>query len=46
MKKPYGVFDSENQIIKCFETYKQAFTFKITSNRHDWTIKYLPDLTD
>ena len=35
----YGVFDSTGTLLKRFNTWKQAFTFKITNCRYDWAIK-------
>ena len=35
----YGVFDSTGTLLKCFNTWKQAFTFKIINCRYDWKIK-------
>lgn len=35
----YGVYDSVGKLLRCFKTYKQAFTFKIVMQRYDWTIK-------
>lgn len=37
-KYNYGVLDSEGYIIKWFETWKQAETFKIANSRYDWQI--------
>ena len=35
----YKVKDSQGNILRVFETYKQAYTYKIMCNRHDWTIE-------
>lgn len=37
----YGVFDSTGNLLRCFDTWKQAETFKISRNRMDWQIKQL-----
>lgn len=37
--KRYIVEDSLGNPIKSFTTYKQAFTFKIMSQRYDWKIR-------
>lgn len=38
-KMQYGVFDSVDKLLRYFNTYHQAFTFKISRQRYDWTIK-------
>ena len=38
-KMQYGVFDSVGKLLRYFNTYKQAETFKISCQRYDWTIK-------
>lgn len=38
-RKKYIVIDNENYILKCFQTYNQALTFKIMNARLDWSIK-------
>lgn len=37
--KKYYVKDSLGNILRVFYSYKEAFTFKIINNRHDWTIE-------
>lgn len=37
--KRYIVEDIHGNPIKSFTTYKQAFTFKIISQRYDWRIR-------
>ena len=37
----YGVFDLTGTLLKCFDTWKQAETFKISRNRMDWQIRQL-----
>ena len=38
-RKKYVVIDTENYVLKCFQTYNQALTFKIMNARLDWSIK-------
>ena len=38
-KIQYGVFDSTGTLLKYFNTYKQAETFKISRQRYDWSVK-------
>ena len=40
-KMKYGIFDSTGILLKCFNTWKQAETFKISRNRMDWQIRQL-----
>lgn len=35
----YRVKDSQGNILRVFETYKQAYTYKIIHSRYDWTIE-------
>lgn len=37
----FGVFDSTGALLRCFNTWKQAETFKISRNRMDWQIRRL-----
>lgn len=37
----YGVFDSTGTLLKYFNTWKQAETFKIINGRMDWRIKQI-----
>lgn len=34
----YKVIDSYNNVLKKFNTYKQAYTFLIMNQRYDWQI--------
>lgn len=39
MRRKYAVYDSYNHIIRGnFESYRDAYTFKIVMNRLDWKI--------
>lgn len=38
-KKKYAVYDSLGNILKSFNSYQAAFTFKIMNQRYDWKIK-------
>lgn len=40
-KMRFGVFDSVGKLLRYFDTYSQAFTFKISRQRYDWTIKQI-----
>lgn len=40
-KMQYGVFDSVGKLLRYFNTYKQAETFKISRQRYDWSIKQI-----
>lgn len=35
----YEVFDSTGTMLKSFNTYEQAQTYKISRSRMDWTIR-------
>lgn len=37
----YGVFDSVGKLLRYFNTYKQAETFKISRQRYDWSVKQI-----
>lgn len=36
--KRYGVYDSTGVLLRTFENYKQAETYKISRHRMDWKI--------
>lgn len=40
-KMQYGVFDSVGKLLRYFNTYKQAETFKISRQRYDWSVKQI-----
>lgn len=40
-KMQYGVFDSVGKLLRYFNTYKQAETFKISQQRYDWSVKQI-----
>ena len=40
-KIQYGVFDSVGKLLRYFNTYKQAETFKISLQRYDWSVKQI-----
>lgn len=37
----YKVKDSQGYTLRVFNTYKEAFTFKIIMGRYDWEIKQI-----
>ena len=40
-KMQYGVFDSTGMLLRYFNTWKQAETFKISNGRMDWQTKQI-----
>ena len=40
-KMQYGVFDSVGKLLRYFNTYKQAETFKISRQRYNWNVKQI-----
>lgn len=40
-KIQYGVFDSTGMLLRYFNTWKQAETFKISLQRYDWSVKQI-----
>lgn len=38
MYKKYKVIDSTNHLVKCFSSYREAFSFLIMNQRYDWKI--------
>lgn len=40
-KIQYGVFDSTGMLLRYFNTWKQAETFKISNDRMDWQTKQI-----
>lgn len=40
-KMQCGVFDSVGKLLRYFNTYKQAETFKVSRQRYDWSVKQI-----
>ena len=40
-KMRYGVFDLVGELLRHFNTYEQAETFRISRQRYDWSIKQI-----
>lgn len=40
-KIKFGVYDSTGALLRAFNTFKMAMTYKINMGRHDWIIKQI-----